>query len=447
MTTIHTQKPQGLGGRAPAALSERASSEVHRWISAILDPQPSPLVSLPTLAAQLGVGAIAIKDEGARLGLRSFKALGGAYAVFRLAYARAVELGLALGLEDLPRSPSGSLDYPAEVATQADTPKMAAFREVASGMTFACATDGNHGQSVAAGARLTGARAVIFVHEGVSQMRRDAIARFGAEIREVRGSYDDAVAEALAQADANGWTLLSDTSWPGYEDIPMFVMQGYTLMTREIAQQLDAPPTHVFLQAGVGGFAAALAVSMAEIWGESAPRIIVVEPDRAACLLASAREGRRVRIEPGEETLMSMLECYEPSLTAWELLAPLASAFVAVTDAQAVGAMRTLALKLPADETVLSGESGAAGLAGLLTVSGDAIARRELGLDETSRVLLVNSESATDPARYFDLVGVASNEVARRIQRRPAAGQLHWASARSTVQSPTPSHRGASHDR
>jgi len=420
MTTIRIQQAATPRGSAPAALAQGSGAEVQRWISAFFEHRPTPLISLPTLAAQLGVGAISIKDEGARLGLRSFKALGGAYAVIRLVHERAMRDGLAVRVQDLPRSRSGSLEIPADLEERAATPQGTAFSEVAKGMTFACATDGNHGQSVAAGARLVGARAVIFVHQGVSQLRRDAIARFGAEVREVRGSYDNAVGEALAQAQAHGWTLLSDTSWPGYEDIPMLVMQGYTLMTHELADQLDVPPTHVFLQAGVGGFAAALAVSMAERWGAETPRFIVVEPDRAACLLASARQGRRVRIEPGEETLMSMLECYEPSLTAWELLHPLTSAFVAVTDAQAVGAMRTLALKLPAEETVLAGESGAAGLAGLLTLSGDAVARRELALDESSRVLLVNTESATDPDRYLQLVGLAPHEVARRIQRSPA---------------------------
>jgi diaminopropionate ammonia-lyase len=425
MTIIYTQGKRGLVGPAPDALSAKACLEVHRWIATIFDARCTPLVSLPTLASQLGVDAVTIKDEGARLGLRSFKALGGAYAVIRLAYDRAVRLGVPVRLEDLPRSGNGSLDWAEEPDDQTESSSVAAFRNVAKNMTFACATDGNHGQSVAAGARLIGARAVIFVHEGVTELRREAIARFGAEICEVQGSYDDAVAEALAQAEANGWTLLSDTSWPGYEEIPMLVMQGYTLITHEIAQQLDAPPTHVFLQAGVGGFAAALAVSIADRWRDKTPRFIVVEPDRAACLMASATAGHRVHIEPTQETLMSMLECYEPSLAAWELLEPLTSAFVAVTDAQAVGAMRTLALKLPAPETVLAGESGAAGLAGLLTVSGNAQARRRLGLDERSRVLLVNTESATDPARYFDLVGVAPNDVARRIQRRPSVDQLH----------------------
>jgi diaminopropionate ammonia-lyase len=416
---LHQPPRPASAQHAPPELAAAAGEEVRHWISSIFDHRATPVVTLPTLAARLGVETIHIKDEGARLGLRSFKALGGAYAVIRLVHAQAARLGFALESEDIARSPSGTLDYSERLSPQARTPGAAVFRQVARDMTFACATDGNHGQSVAAGARLVGARAVIFVHQGVSPLRRDAIARFSAEIREVPGNYDDAVAQASAQAEANGWTLLSDTSWPGYEDIPMLVMQGYTLITHELAQQLEKAPTHVFLQAGVGGFAAALAVSMADLWREAPPRFIVVEPDGAACLLASAREGRRLRIDAGDATLMSMLECYEPSLGAWKLLQPLATAYMAVTDAQAVTAMRTLALQLPPQETVLAGESGAAGLAGLMAVADDPVARNALGLDQNSRVLLVNTESATDPGRYLQLVGVAPTEIARRSGERP----------------------------
>lgn len=405
---------------APAALAASAGAGVQRWMAAIFELRPTPLLPLPTLAAQLGVAAVHVKDEGARLGLRSFKALGGAYAVTRLVHARALGLGLPVRPDDLPRSASGTLDLAEGREAPARRPGASAFRQAARGMTFACATDGNHGQSVAAGARLVGARSVIFVHQGVSQLRRDAIARFGADVREVAGSYDDAVAHALAQAEGNGWNLLSDTSWPGYEEVPMIVMQGYTLITHELGGQLERPPTHVFLQAGVGGFAAALAVSMADLWREAPPRFVVVEPDRAACLMESARQGRRVRIGAREETLMSMLECYEPSLCAWQLLQPLASAFMAVADTQAVEAMRTLALDLPARETVQAGESGAAGLAGLMAACRDAAARRALGLNAGSRVLLINTESATDAARYLELVGVTPSDVARRAAGRGA---------------------------
>ena len=184
-----------------------------------------------------------IKDEGLRLGLGSFKALGGSYAVIRLVLDAASErLGRAVDVAAL------------------QTPDV---RAIAADMTFACATDGNHGRSVAQGAKLVGARAVVFVHSGVSQERVAAIARFGAEMVRVAGSYDDSVEEAARVADKNGWTIVSDTSWPGYERIPALVMQGYTAMVREALRQFPEPPSHVFVQAGVGGVAAAVAGHLA----------------------------------------------------------------------------------------------------------------------------------------------------------------------------------------
>ena len=360
------------------------------------------MISLPELAARLGVGSVTVKDEGQRLGLRSFKALGGAYAVIRLVMERTANCtGRNVGLEELPRSASGAL-----VMSRGNQDSGSSeFRRAAASLTFTCATDGNHGQSVAAGARLVGSRAVIFVHEGVTQDRRDAIARFGAEIKVVPGSYDDAVTESARQAQAEGWTLLSDTTWPGYEEIPRWVMQGYTLITAEVASEIESPPTHVFLQAGVGGFAAALAHSMAGAWPNHVPKFIVVEPERAACLLASARAGKPVSAEVGEPTVMSMLECYEPSLLAWTLLEPLAYAFMSVDEADAIEAMRALAFPHGADRPVVAGESGAAGLAGLLVASREPDLRAALGLTNSSRVLLVNTESATDEPRYAQLVG------------------------------------------
>ena len=204
------------------------------------------------------MGEIAIKDEGLRLGLGSFKALGGSYAVVRLVLDAASErLGHAVDVAELL------------------TPDV---RAIAAEMTFACATDGNHGRSVAQGAKIVGARAVVFVHSGVSQERVAAIASFGAELVRVAGSYDDFVEEAARVADKNGWTIVSDTSWPGYERIPSLVMQGYTAMVREALRQLPEPPTHVFVQAGVGGVAAAVAGHLALALGDQRPRFVVVEP-------------------------------------------------------------------------------------------------------------------------------------------------------------------------
>jgi diaminopropionate ammonia-lyase len=377
-------------------------------INAVFDYQPTPLVELKQQAASLGLSEVHVKDEGRRLGLRSFKALGGAYAVIRLVLERlSATTGKHASLSELPRSASGSLAYD----RTRNTGGTARFHEVAKGMVFACATDGNHGQSVAAGAHLVGARAVIFVHEGVTPERVDAISKFGAEIRVVKGSYDDAVAEAKVQAKFNGWTLLSDTTWPGYTDIPQWVMQGYSLITAEALKQLARPPTHVFLQAGVGGMAAAIAYTMNEAWPQAEVKFVVVEPDRAACLLASAKAGKAVAIEPQEPTLMSMLECYEPSLLAWDVLSPLVTAFVAVGEQQAVEAMKVLAFPLKGDRGIVAGESGAAGLAGLLYALATPELAAAVGLGHKSRILLINTESATDEARYAELLGTTTQRV------------------------------------
>ncbi len=353
--------------------------------------KPTPLCRLPGLAASLGVGEIAVKDEGQRLGLKSFKALGGAYAVMRLVLERASE---ALGRPVHPRDLMSS-----------------SVRDIASNMTVACATDGNHGRSVAAGARLVGAPCVIFVHGGVSAERVAAIAAFGARIVRVDGGYDASVVEAARQADANGWTVVSDTSWDGYEEIPLTVMQGYTVMAGEAFDALDAPPTHIFIQAGVGGVAAAVAAHAAAVHGQAAPKIIVVEPERAACLFASAKAGRLTHAPHDEATIMGMLECHEPSPIAWEILAHLAVGFVTLPDEAAIDAMRRLARKLPGDPAIVAGESGGAGLAGLVACLADPAARDALGLGATSRILLFNTEGATDPALYRTFTGASPEEV------------------------------------
>ncbi|MCY7306098.1 MAG: diaminopropionate ammonia-lyase [Rhodoferax sp.] len=392
-------------------LDRHAARAAAALLADVFDYAPTALVSLGETARRCGVASMLVKDEGARLGLKSFKALGGAYAVIRLVLQQATrQLGRPVVAAELPRPASGSLALPP--AGTLDQPASADVAAIASSMTFACATDGNHGQSVAAGARLVGARAVIFVHAGVSEQRRQAIARFGCEMRVVKGSYDDAVAESARASAANGWTLLSDTAWPGYTDVPAWVMQGYTTMVYEIAQQLPLAPTHVFLHAGVGGFAAAVASCMHSSY-QPGPRVVIVEPSLAACLHASVRAGQRIRIEPGPPTSMAMLECYEPSLLAWEVLAPLAYAFMTVEDSDAVEAVRVLAHASLDAEVVVSGESGSAGLAGFLVAAANPALREALALDASSRVLVFNTESATDESRYEAAVNTSAALVAR----------------------------------
>ncbi len=353
--------------------------------------RPTPLHRLPAMAHALGVGAIMVKDEGFRLGLRSFKALGGAYAVMRLLLDRA-EAALGRAID------------PRELLSEA-------VRAVASGMTVACATDGNHGRSVAAGARLVGAPCVIFVHGGVSAERVAAIAAFGARIVRVEGGYDDSVAEAARQSAAQGWTVVSDTSWEGYEAIPLTVMQGYGVMAGEAFDRLAESPTHIFVQAGVGGAAAAVAAHAADVYGGLRPKIIVVEPERAACLFESAKAGRLTTAHAGEPTVMAMLECHEASPIAWEILDGLAAGFVTLPEKAAPDAMHHLARPAGNDPAIVAGESGCVGFAGLVACLADGQARATLGLGPESRILVFNTEGATDPALYQQIVGATPEEI------------------------------------
>ncbi|MBP1861781.1 diaminopropionate ammonia-lyase [Rhizobium herbae] len=357
----------------------------------------TPLRSLPAMASELGIGALHVKDEGYRLGLGSFKALGGSYAVIRLV------------LEEASRQLGGNIDI-----AELHAPRVKA---VAAGMTMACATDGNHGRSVAQGAELVGAKAAIFVHAGVSDERVAAIGRFGAQMIRVEGTYDDSVREAARVATEKGWTIVSDTSWSGYERIPGLVMQGYTAMVREFLRQVSEPPTHVFVQAGVGGIAAAVAGHLSIALAEKRPVFVVVDPARAACIVETARAGHPVKIAHGEPTVMAMLECYEPSLVAWRILSRVADAFIAVDDEDAISVMNRLARPSGNDPAIVAGESGGAGLAGLIRAVADPEIRAALGLNATSRVLVINTEGATDPKRYTELVGIAPEEVGAAIAK------------------------------
>jgi diaminopropionate ammonia-lyase len=384
-------------------LDMRAAQEVERYLTHRDNHAPTPLHTLPALAAELGVGAIHIKDEGFRLGLGSFKALGGSYAVIRLV------------LEEASRR----LRRPIDVA-ELHSPEVGA---IVAGMTVACATDGNHGRSVAQGAQLVGAKASIFVHSGVSDERVAAIARSGAQMIRVEGTYDDSVAEAALVAAEKGWIVVSDTSWPGYERIPGLVMQGYTAMVREALRQLPEPPTHVFVQAGVGGVAAAVAGYLALALGYQRPTFVVVDPARAACLFESARAGHPVKIGRGEPTVMAMLECYEPSLVAWRVLSRVADAFMTVDEGDAVAVMNRLARPAGNDPAIVAGESGGAGLAGFVRAAADPEIRAALGLNGASRVFVINTEGATDPERYAELVGMRPDAILADVAYRIEAVQ------------------------
>jgi diaminopropionate ammonia-lyase len=362
----------------PTAGFRRAKAVITGWAGYA----PTPLRDLPDIA---GAAVVRIKDESSRFGLGSFKALGGAYAVGKLLAAELAHQGVARSASSADLADGQYADYTGAI-------------------TVTCATDGNHGRSVAWGAQRFHCRCVIFVHETVSQGRVDAIAAYGATVERVRGTYDDAVRTANREAKAHGWFVVSDTSYPGYTEIPRDVMQGYRLMADEAADQWSgSPPTHVFMQAGVGGAAAAVSVHMRERF-TPAPLLIVVEPERAACLLASARAGAATTVHGDLDTIMAGLACGEPSLLAWQELERAAWAFQSISDDAAADALRKLA-----GMGIAIGESGVAGLAGLRLAMADPAARVALRLGTDSRVMIFGTEGVTDKAVYADLLSSRTN--------------------------------------
>lgn len=366
---------QGLPGVTvlPDAGFRRAKAEISAWPGYA----PTPLRDLPGVA---GFDVVRLKDESPRFGLGSFKALGGAYAVGKLLAAELARQGVARSASTIELADGSYADYTAAI-------------------TIACATDGNHGRSVAWGAQRFHCQCVIFVHETVSQGRVDAIARYGARVERVRGTYDDAVRAANHQARRNGWFVVSDTSYPGYTEIPRDVMQGYRLMADEAADQWTGPPpTHVFIQAGVGGAAAAVSIQMRARFNP-APLLIVVEPERAACLLASAKAGAPTTVHGDLDTIMAGLACGEPSLLAWQELERAAWAFLSIADEATGDAVRLLA-----HIGLAIGESGVAGLAGLNVTAADPTALAALRLTSDSRILLFGTEGVTDSAVYEEVL-------------------------------------------
>lgn len=371
--------PEGVADILSEAAADAAWAEIASWPGYA----PTPLRSLDVLAERLGIAALHYKDEAERFGLGSFKALGGSYAVLRHA-----------------------ADWLAEWRP-GEAPSLASIREGAhaealADLTVVTATDGNHGRSVAWGARMAGCRCRIYIHAGVSEGRREAMAALGAEVARIDGDYDTSVRLCAREAAANGWTIISDTSFEGYMEIPRTVMAGYTVMASEILDQLDrtgeAPPTHVFVQAGVGGVAAAVCARFWQRLGPKRPRFVVVEPEQAACCFESALGDRPAAVAIEAETVMAGLSCGKVSLLAWEVLARGASDFLTIGDERVGPVMRLLAAGEAGGGPITAGESAVPGLIGLIGAAADETLARALGLAPESRVLVLGCEGATDPA-------------------------------------------------
>ena len=386
-TLSHLHNPAAQPGTAyPAEL--RAIASLEKASSAFADIthwpgyEPSPLRLLQQLATQVGVDAIYYKDESQRFGLKSFKALGGAYAVSRQLLDRIQQqTGKSASVDDLL---SGK------------------YRSIVQDIVISCATDGNHGRSVAWGCRMFGCRCIIYIHRDVSAGREQAMSELGAEVIRIDGNYDASVKQAASEAEAHGRIIVSDTSYPGYVDIPKDVALGYTVMLAEAVQQMGKTiPTHVFIQAGVGGLAAAVCAYFWELWGAQRPRFIVVEPEQANCLQQSAAAGEPVTVGGDLETLMAGLSCGEVSLLAWDILKTGADDFMTLSEDAVPICMRLLAQGEPPIE---AGESAVAGLGAAIAARADAAMAQQLGLDQSSRIFVIGTEGATDPELYQSLV-------------------------------------------
>ena len=349
---------------------------------------PTPLAQLPETARQLGIGAIYVKDESHRFGLNAFKVLGGSYAMGNYL---AEQLGK-------PLSETGF-----SVLTSAETKKKLGD------ITFITATDGNHGRGVAWTAHTLGQKSVVHMPRGSAEERLQNIRAAGAQADIIEGNYDDAVRLSRKEEEEKGWVIVQDTSWPGYEEIPAWIMQGYCTMALETYEQLPQKPTHIFLQAGVGSMAAAVAAFFASVYGDDRPKIVIVEPEQADCFYRTAKaDDGELHIVTGDmKTIMAGLACGEPCGLAWEILKDCADHFIAFPDWAAAKGMRILGNPLGKDNRVISGESGASGFgccAAILAEPSLAGLKQELGLDETSRVLFFSTEGATDRENYRKIV-------------------------------------------
>lgn len=369
-------------------LSQKTAEGIRSFHRSFPMYQPTPLADLTETAKVLGLGSVYVKDESYRFGLNAFKVLGGSYAIGNFL---ARKLGKTIA----------EVDYDALISPQS--------RNVIGDLTFVTATDGNHGRGVAWTATQFGQKSVVYMPKGSAQERLENIRAAGADASITDMNYDDAVRLANHQAETKGWVLVQDTAWEGYGDIPTWIMQGYTTMGLEAYEQMPKKPTHIFLQAGVGSMAGAIAGLFAAIYGEDRPVITIVEPNKADCIFrtAEADDGALHFVTGDMDTIMAGLACGEPCSIGWNILADYADHFLSCPDYVAAKGMRILGNPAGHDNRVISGESGAStfGAVAELMTNPDLVQIRDtLGLNEHSHVLCFSTEGDTDRANYKAIV-------------------------------------------
>ena len=365
------------------SFSAAALSEILTFHKTVPGYKETPLYSLNDFSSSTGIDKVYVKDESHRFGLNAFKGLGGIYAAAAYLKERhSIEFST---FEEL-------LNQLHDKAPE----------------TFVTATDGNHGKGIAWAAQLLNQRSLVFMPKNTSSSRVEAIEELGGEVTVTDLNYDDTVRYASNIAYENNWPVMQDTSWDGYENIPLKIMQGYSAITSEINAQLKADfneLTHVFLQAGVGSFAGSIAASLIQSMDNTDIKIVIVEPDKAACLYKSAvhESGNPQTVDGNLETMMAGLSCGEPSTQGWSILKDTAEAFIHCSDDISAKGMKILGRPTGNDMKIISGESGsvtAGTLHEIMTNSEFKTVKEKLELNEKSRVLLINTEGDTDPENY-----------------------------------------------
>jgi len=344
-----------------SSLSKKDIDDAYLSISNWKGYSPTPLVELNKLSKELRLNKIFYKDESKRFDLKSFKALGGAYAAEKVS--------------------KGNKD-----------------------IVIATATAGNHGRSVAWGAKRLGLKCKIFISEFVSDARGQAMADLGADVIKVNGNYEKSLIECIKQSTDNNWQIVQDVAWQDYMIVPKYTMAGYTVMMKEIVDQIDQNKiSHIILQAGVGGMAAAMIAGIAR-YLKNIPVTIVVEPDSAACVLESIRTGKIEKIDIKRESLMGGMSCGEVSLVPWEILKNSVKYCISLPDDDIAKTMKLLGNASFSKEKIIAGENSAPGVISLIASCEDEKIKEKIGLDKDSNVMLIGCEGDTDQEMYQKLI-------------------------------------------
>lgn len=390
------------GGDVPETLTDAAAAAALKFHKSLPGYAPTHLISLQNLAQNLGVKGIYVKDESSRFGLKAFKALGGTYAMYRI-------------LCDRLRIDPSKADF---TFFQRDD-----IRKKTAEITFVTATDGNHGKGVSWACGLFGCKAYVYMPDGSSEERAEAVRSAGPATVEITDkNYDETVLYAKKMSEENGWILIQDTAWNGYEQIPLWIIQGYLTMARETVWELAAHrvrPTHVFLQAGVGAMAGGVCGFLMDHYRDDRPVICIAEPEAAACIFLSAQysDGHVHSVKGNPVTIMAGLNCGTPCGITWPVLRDFVTGYFSCPDYIAAHGMRTYACPVGKDSAVVSGESGGVTMGVVrMLLEDDSMreVRNKLGMDQDSVILLINTEGDTDGEHYRNIVGKGAYPVPER---------------------------------